>query len=41
MPSEGLKGRLELKFFDSHSAGLACKLDSDGYNKMVEAWTQV
>ena len=41
LPEEGLKGRVELKFFDGFNRGVACKLDSIGYKAMVEAFTQV
>jgi acetylornithine deacetylase len=41
LPDEGLKGRLSLKFFDSFTRGVACKLDSEGFNAMVKAFTEV
>jgi hypothetical protein len=30
LPDEGFKGRLELKFFDGISKGVACNLESPG-----------
>jgi acetylornithine deacetylase len=30
LPDEGLRGRLQLEFFDSTSRGIACSLDSPG-----------
>ena len=41
LPEEGLRGRLELKFFEGFNRGIACKLDSVGYQAMVDAFTQV
>lgn len=41
LPEEDLQGRLELKFFDAFSRGVACNLDSEGYHAMIEAFTEV
>ncbi|KXZ44557.1 hypothetical protein GPECTOR_65g175 [Gonium pectorale] len=41
LPDEGLRGRLELTFFDSHSKGIACNLDSEGFHAMTAAFTRV
>lgn len=41
LPEEGLRGRIELKFFEGFNRGIACKLDSVGYQAMVDAFTQV
>ncbi|KAG2484765.1 hypothetical protein HYH03_016419 [Edaphochlamys debaryana] len=41
LPDEGLRGRLELSFFDSFSKGIACNLDSDGFKAMDTAFTKV
>ncbi|GAX82993.1 hypothetical protein CEUSTIGMA_g10420.t1 [Chlamydomonas eustigma] len=41
LPEEGLRGTLELKFFDAYTRGVACKLDSVGYHAMFEAFKEV
>lgn len=41
LPSEALKGRLELKFFDNIGHGVACNLESPGFKAMVEAFQEV
>ncbi len=38
LPDEGLRGRLELTFFDSHSRGIACDLDSKGKASLGCSW---
>ncbi|GLC37544.1 hypothetical protein PLESTB_001759000 [Pleodorina starrii] len=41
LPEEGLRGRLELSFFDSFSKGIACNLDSEGFHAMTAAFSKV
>lgn len=35
LPEEGLKGRLDLKFFDNIGKGVACNLESQGRAPLV------
>ncbi|MEW5309948.1 MAG: hypothetical protein WDW38_001788 [Sanguina aurantia] len=39
LPDEGLSGRLELKFFDAFASGVACSMESEGFQAMVRAFT--
>lgn len=41
LPDEGLKGRVDIKFFDNVGKGVACNLESKGFSSLVEAFTEV
>eukprot|EP00879_Flechtneria_rotunda_P015655 GHRR01016377.1.p1 GENE.GHRR01016377.1~~GHRR01016377.1.p1 ORF type:complete len:309 (+),score=85.20 GHRR01016377.1:574-1500(+) len=41
LPEEGLKGRLELTFFENVGKGVACNLESKGFRALVEAFNEV
>ncbi|PNW87021.1 hypothetical protein CHLRE_02g105500v5 [Chlamydomonas reinhardtii] len=41
LPDEGLRGKVELTFFDSYAKGIACNLDTVGFNAMTSAFSKV
>lgn len=41
LPDEGLKGRVDIKFFDNVGKGVACNLESKGFKALVESFEEV